>query len=295
MRKTHQQKPCEVCVLPPSQQTLQHWLRWWGRALPSSQTGHKQSVGRDRKQTLQRWPSESIYKEPCFKALCVFMNLQSRTLYNIIIIKEYRACHEKTRYCTASNIFLVFDIFLPLETRQWLLQGRTWWTAETHTESRQTAQTALRREHIASTNTFITYKNNFATILRTDLIGSRFLTILVARLPEGFALWENDGNNEILEGGDIKEAGVLVVLDVVVVNFSVVVAKHVNMWWVVAGTGREGRSIWEQSNNTFRLWLKYRNLTFMFWCYFCLCEVHGLTQRAASTLCTTAAVGPKGM
>lgn len=43
-----------VCVLPPPQQTQQHWLRWWVKVLPSIQTGHKRSVGRE---TLQRWPS----------------------------------------------------------------------------------------------------------------------------------------------------------------------------------------------------------------------------------------------
>lgn len=55
------------------------------------------------------------------------------------------------------------------------------------------------------------------------MLGRGFLTILVARLPERFAFGENNGNNEILEGGDVEEAGVLVVLDIVVVQFCVVV------------------------------------------------------------------------
>lgn len=50
-----------------------------------------------------------------------------------------------------------------------------------------------------------------------------FLTILVGGLPERLALRENDGNNEILEAGDIEEAGVLKVLDVVVVHLRVIV------------------------------------------------------------------------
>ena len=69
------------------------------------------------------------------------------------------------------------------------------------------------------------------------------LTILVARLPERFSLWENDGNNEILEAGDIEEAGVLKVLDVVVVNLSVVEIRHVHVRWPVADTWWEESSI----------------------------------------------------
>lgn len=40
------------------------------------------------------------------------------------------------------------------------------------------------------------------------------LTVLVAGLSEGFSLGENDGHDQILEGGDVEEAGVLVVSDV---------------------------------------------------------------------------------
>ena len=43
------------------------------------------------------------------------------------------------------------------------------------------------------------------------------LTVLVAGLPEGLSLGEDDGNSQILEGGDVEEGGVLVVLDVFVV------------------------------------------------------------------------------
>lgn len=56
-----------------------------------------------------------------------------------------------------------------------------------------------------------------------------FLTILVGGLPERLALRENDGNNEILEAGDIEEAGVLKVLDVVVVHLCVVVVRRVDV------------------------------------------------------------------
>lgn len=56
-----------------------------------------------------------------------------------------------------------------------------------------------------------------------------FLTILVGGLPERLALRENDGNNEILEAGDIEEAGVLKVLDVVVVHLRVIVVRRVDV------------------------------------------------------------------
>lgn len=78
---------------------------------------------------------------------------------------------------------------------------------------------------------------NTGTILgQIYLCFSKFLTILVARLPERFALWENNGNNEILEAGDIEEAGVLKVLDVVVVNLRVIVVRHIDVWRPVAHT-----------------------------------------------------------
>ena len=56
-----------------------------------------------------------------------------------------------------------------------------------------------------------------------------FLTVLVARLPERFALGEDDGDDEILEGRHVEEAGVLEVLDVVVVHFCLVVVGHVDV------------------------------------------------------------------
>lgn len=43
------------------------------------------------------------------------------------------------------------------------------------------------------------------------------LTVLVAGLSEWLSLGEDDGNSQILEGGDVEEGGVLVVLDVFVV------------------------------------------------------------------------------
>lgn len=63
------------------------------------------------------------------------------------------------------------------------------------------------------------------------------LTVLVARLPEGFSFGENDGDNEILEGGDIEETGVLKVLDVVFIHFCVVEFGHVQVIRVIADAG----------------------------------------------------------
>lgn len=40
------------------------------------------------------------------------------------------------------------------------------------------------------------------------------LTVLVAWLSEGFSFGENDGNSQILKGGDVEETGVLIVPDV---------------------------------------------------------------------------------
>lgn len=51
---------------------------------------------------------------------------------------------------------------------------------------------------------------------------SLFLTIFVARLSERFPLRENNGDNKILEAGDVEDAGVLKVLNVVVVHLGVV-------------------------------------------------------------------------
>lgn len=65
----------------------------------------------------------------------------------------------------------------------------------------------------------------------------KFLTVLVARLPERFALGENNGNNEVLEGGDIEEAGVLIVLDVMVIDFCVVEVGYINVGCEVADAG----------------------------------------------------------
>lgn len=57
----------------------------------------------------------------------------------------------------------------------------------------------------------------------------RCLTVLVARLSEGLPFGENDGHRQILEGRDVEEGGVLVVMDVSVVNVRLVPA--------VRGTG----------------------------------------------------------
>lgn len=47
---------------------------------------------------------------------------------------------------------------------------------------------------------------------------TNYLTVLVARLPEGLPFGEDDGHHQILEGGDIEEGGVLVVPDVFMVR-----------------------------------------------------------------------------
>lgn len=60
-------------------------------------------------------------------------------------------------------------------------------------------------------------------------VREKFLTILIARLPERFAFGENNSNNEILEGRDVEEAGVLIVLDVVLVLFRLIFKVHFNV------------------------------------------------------------------
>lgn len=57
----------------------------------------------------------------------------------------------------------------------------------------------------------------------------RCRTIFVAGLPEGLSLGENDCNDEILEGGDIEEAGVLKVLDVVLVQVGAIQVGHIQV------------------------------------------------------------------
>ena len=55
--------------------------------------------------------------------------------------------------------------------------------------------------------------------LHTHRSDSHFtsLTVPVAGLSEGLPLGEDDGHSQVLEGGDVEEGGVLVVLDVFVV------------------------------------------------------------------------------
>lgn len=98
------------------------------------------------------------------------------------------------------------------------------------------------------------------------MLKNKFLTILVTGLSERFALWENNGNDEILERGDVEETGVLEVLDVVFVlfSFSVVVVRNINVQWQVAGTGwgqsfvRKQLNIWSQQHccDVILLWLR---------------------------------------
>lgn len=64
-----------------------------------------------------------------------------------------------------------------------------------------------------------------------------FLTVLVAGLPERFPLGEDDGNDEVLEAGDVEEAGVLKVHDVVLVRLRLVVVGFVEVRRPVAHTG----------------------------------------------------------
>ena len=72
---------------------------------------------------------------------------------------------------------------------------------------------------------FHTHQNNQSN---DQCFNSR--TVLVAGLSERLPLGENDGHGQILEGGDVEEGGVLVVLDV----FVVVRARHIH---ALRGTG----------------------------------------------------------
>lgn len=64
----------------------------------------------------------------------------------------------------------------------------------------------------------------------------KVLTVLVAGLPERFPLREHNGNDEILEAGDVEEAGVLKVHDVVLVHLCVIVVGFVEVQRPVAHT-----------------------------------------------------------
>lgn len=68
------------------------------------------------------------------------------------------------------------------------------------------------------------------------------LTALVAGLSEGLPLGENDGHGQILEGRDVEEGGVLVVLDVLVVNIGLIARRTGN----VAGTSRGEGGVMER-------------------------------------------------
>lgn len=67
----------------------------------------------------------------------------------------------------------------------------------------------------------------------------RCLTVFVAGLSEGFAFGENNGNNKILKAGDVEEARILKVLDVVFVYLCVVVVRLVQVGGEVADTEGE--------------------------------------------------------
>lgn len=64
------------------------------------------------------------------------------------------------------------------------------------------------------------------------------LTVLVAWLSEGLSLGEDDSHYEVLERGDVEEASVLVVLNVVVVQLFglIVLLREVGERGQVAGT-----------------------------------------------------------
>lgn len=69
------------------------------------------------------------------------------------------------------------------------------------------------------------------------------LTVLVAGLPEGLSLGEDDGNSQILEGGDVEEGGVLVVLDVFVVVRGRYVQAEAGAGNITGTTGGERKEL----------------------------------------------------
>lgn len=76
----------------------------------------------------------------------------------------------------------------------------------------------------------------------------KFLTVLVAGLPERFPLGEHNGNDEILEAGDVEEAGVLKVHDVVLVHLRAIVVGFVEVRGPVAHAwGRERKQSGEKT------------------------------------------------
>lgn len=68
-------------------------------------------------------------------------------------------------------------------------------------------------------------------------VRSERLTVLVAGLSEGFAFGENDGDSQILERGDVEQAGVLVVQDVMFVHFCAVFVRQIQVRRLVTGAG----------------------------------------------------------
>lgn len=68
------------------------------------------------------------------------------------------------------------------------------------------------------------------------------LTVLVARLSEGFSFGENDGNSQILKRRDVEEAGVLVVPDVfgVVCARCVLALRETGGGHITGATGQKG-------------------------------------------------------
>lgn len=70
------------------------------------------------------------------------------------------------------------------------------------------------------------------------------LTVLVAGLPEGLPLGEDDGHSQVLEGRHVEEGGVLVVTDVLGVHVGLV---HVGrQTGNVAGTTRGAGTVEER-------------------------------------------------
>ena len=88
------------------------------------------------------------------------------------------------------------------------------------------------------------------------------LTVLVAGLSEGLSLGEDDGNSQILEGGDVEEGGVLVVLDVFVVVRGRYVQAEAGAGNITGTTGDERNK--ELKVSVFRLFCVLLFLFFYF-------------------------------
>lgn len=199
-------------VLPPPNQIQQHWLRWGRRVLPSSQMGHKQSGDKKGEISLKLTVRNYYRNSPIWRF--------NQIAPGIKIIKIF--------LLGASR-----NIVLPQKTRQCFQPGGKRLRAGKHTRLRQTEQKALesgQKTPRKSTKWYTFFAGRFIYFLK-------FLTVLVAGLPERSPLWEHNGNNEILEAGDVEETGVLKVPNVVFVHLRLIVVRFIHVWWPVANTG----------------------------------------------------------